>query len=265
MVNDILDFSKIQSDVELEKEHQDICTTIEKIMRSHQVLANEKNISISFIKEENLPLISYNTQSIERVMSNLITNAIKYSPDNSRVKIRAEIARDPNYIEVTVQDNGIGIAPEHQKMIFERFYRIENQVHTIKGTGLGLHLVKVAIEKHHNGKVFVNSKLNEGSTFGFWLPIDKSDVKEIPQQMPKDFIQKQGIEEYEIEKPDDYSKKVEHDAKIVGIKELPALEDENDNIEEKLVFNEINNPIKEENHQEEEKEEDWEITFEVRD
>ena len=72
---------------------------------------------------------------------------------------------------MTVEDKGIGIAPEHLDKIFDRFYRVENQVHTIKGTGLGLNLVKVAIEKHHQGKVFVKSKQNEGSTFGFWLPV----------------------------------------------------------------------------------------------
>ena len=271
MVNDILDFSKIQSDVELEKEKQDLTATIEKIIHSHKVLADEKSISVSFIKEDNLPAISYNTQSIERVMSNLITNAIKYSPNNSRVKIRAEIARDPNYVEVTVQDNGIGIAPEHQKMIFERFYRIENQVHTIKGTGLGLHLVKVAIEKHHNGRVFVNSKLNEGSTFGFWLPLDKADIKETEKaQTPKDFI-KENIEEYAVEKIEDYSKKMIHDSQVVGVKEVaPPVEEEK---EQKLLFEELNNPEKEESAKvtvpytepDEAKEEDWEITFEVRD
>ena len=121
MVNDILDFSRLQSDRTLEKEKQDITQTIDKIAKTHKVLADEKNISISFIKEDGLPQLSYNSQSIERVMSNLITNAIKYSPKDSRIKIRAEIARDPKYLEVTVEDNGMGIAPEHQKLIFERF------------------------------------------------------------------------------------------------------------------------------------------------
>ena len=264
MVNDILDFSKIQSDVELEKERQDICATIEKITHSHQVLADEKNISISFIKEENLPLISYNTQSIERVMSNLITNAIKYSPNDSRVKIRAEIASNPKYLEVTVQDNGIGIAPEHQKMIFERFYRIENQVHTIKGTGLGLHLVKVAIEKHHKGKVFVNSKVGEGSTFGFWLPLDSADIEQKEKvQTPQDYIKK-DIADFKIEKIDDYSKKIEHDSKVVGIDIPKTLEPLEDNKEEqKLVFDEIKESPEE--PQQKPVEDEWEITFEVRD
>ena len=74
-------------------------------------------------------------------------------------------------MEVSVEDHGIGIPEEHHKKIFDRFYRVENETHTIKGTGLGLHLVKVSVEKYHGGEVFVKSKVNEGSIFGFRLPI----------------------------------------------------------------------------------------------
>ena len=265
MVNDILDFSRLQSDKTLEMEKQDITSTIEKISNSHKVLADEKNISITFIKEDKLPQILYNSQSIERVMSNLITNAIKYSPNDSRIKIRAEISRDPNYLEVTVEDNGMGIAPEHQKMIFERFYRIENQVHTVKGTGLGLHLVKIAIEKHHGGKVFVKSKLNEGSTFGFWLPISKEEIV----QKSLEVVPKEVYQELKIEKLEDYNTKAKLDNEFVGIKEdLAELAKPN------LVFDELNpnnnNPIRKDNlisHaiKEENITDEWEISFEVRD
>ncbi len=286
MVNDILDFSKLQSDTELEKEKQDITKTIEKITQSHKVLADEKNISISFIKEDNLPELKYNTQSIERVLSNLLTNAIKYSPNNSRVKVRAEIARDPKYLEVTIEDNGIGISPEHQKMIFERFYRIENQVHTIKGTGLGLHLVKIAIEKHHQGKVFVKSKLNEGSTFGFWLPLDEADIKDISLKELKERSLNQietkkenSYQEYKIEKIEDYNKKTQLDNEFVGNNQKQKEENElqkpaplifeeikNENIEQIMKDNPIKKikdilPLEEKT----EKEDEWEITFEVRD
>lgn len=263
MVNDILDFSRIQSDAHLEKEKQDITKTIDKIVQSHKVLSEEKNIEIKVIKEDNLPLVSYNTQSIERVMSNLITNAIKYSKENTRVKIRAEIARDPRYLEVSVEDNGIGISPEHQKMIFERFYRIENQVHTIKGTGLGLHLVKVAIEKHHQGKVFVKSKLNEGSTFSFWLPLDESDKKE-SESKEKETIAKKEEEleprkneykEIEINKIEDYEQKKDHDAKFV----------ENETTSLEKVQNEISNNLNNINKPKKASKDDWEISFEVRD
>lgn len=287
MVNDILDFSKLQSDTVMEKEKQDITDTIEKIVQSHKVLADEKNIQITVIKEDNLPKVPYNTQAIERVVSNLITNAIKYSPNDSRVKIRAEIAKDPKYLEVTVEDNGIGIAPEHQKMIFERFYRIENQVHTVKGTGLGLHLVKVTIEKHHQGKVFVRSKLNEGSTFGFWLPIEEADVRDVSLKELKDKTLNEipvndnnRYQEYKIEKISDYTTKAELDAKFIGadaskmsqFKSKKTSSNENEN-KPSLVFDELNeqkkneNPIKQTDTTKKEtsKLDDWEITFEVRD
>ena len=273
MVNDILDFSRLQSDRTLEKEKQDITQTIEKIVKSHKVLADEKNISITFIKEDGLPNLSYNSQSIERVMSNLITNAIKYSPNDSRVKIRTEIARDSKYLEVTVEDNGMGISPEHQKMIFERFYRIENQVHTVKGTGLGLHLVKVAIEKHHQGQVFVKSKLNEGSTFGFWLPLDEADIKTPSNVRKEENNYHSEYREYKIEKLEDYNKKAQLDAQYVGQnkqKEEPKQEELDAPVG--LVFEEINNtkatnnPIKSSTLvQQATKDDEWEITFEVRD
>ncbi len=177
MVNDILDFSRLESgNVNVEKENCNIIPVIEQTLQSMQVLAEEKNVTFSLIKEPDLPEVPMNVSGIERVLNNLLSNAIKYSPENGRIKVRAELARDPNFIEVSVEDQGIGIPEEHQKKIFERFYRVENDTHTVKGTGLGLHLVKITIEKHHKGQVFVKSKPNEGSTFGFRLPIHPENI-----------------------------------------------------------------------------------------
>lgn len=178
MVNEILDFSRLESpNIDLHKEYTDIIPILEQTINSLKVLANEKGITFSIIKEPNLPQVPINTESIERAFKNLISNAIKYSPDGGKIKIRAEIARDPKYIEITIEDQGIGIPEEHQKKIFERFYRVENATHTIKGTGLGLHLVKITIEKHHQGQVFVTSTPNVGSTFGVRLPIKLEEPK----------------------------------------------------------------------------------------
>ena len=250
MVIDILDFSKLQNNVELEKTRQSIMPVIERSIEDHKILAQEKNITFSVIKEPNLPEVEFNEQSIERVLSNLVTNAIKYSPDNSRVKVRAEIAKDPKYLEVTVEDMGMGIAPEYQEKIFDRFFRIENATHTIKGTGLGLHLVKIAIEKHHGGKVFVRSKVGEGSTFGFWLPLSVEQKENEPQKEPVAAmnveIQKeaqQGQEEKVYKQPEvvtinDYETKAQKDAEFVDVKPEKPPVDPDDG---------------------------WEITFEVRD
>lgn len=179
MVNDILDFSRYESqNVKLEKSKQNIMEIIEDCVNQVQVLAKEHDLTISVMKEPDLPEIWLNIDSISRALMNIITNAIKYSPDGKRIKIRVERSRDGQYVEVSVEDQGPGIPEKYQKKIFDRFFRVENDTHTVKGTGLGLHLVKVTVEKHHNGQVFVQSKEGEGSTFGFRLPINITKEEE---------------------------------------------------------------------------------------
>ncbi len=170
MVNDILDFSRLEEEGDkLEMELQDITPIINLTVQSFKVLAQQKELTVTTAIESNLPRVLINSDTIERVMRNLLSNAIKYTEEGGRIKVRAELAEDGDAIEVSVQDTGIGIADEHLEHIFDRFYRVENEVHTVKGTGLGLHLVKTAIENHHSGEVFVKSQVGAGSTFGFRL------------------------------------------------------------------------------------------------
>ena len=131
-------------------------------------LTKEHNLKITVTEEKDIADFMFNYDGIERALTNLLSNAIKYSPDNGEIKVN--LKKSGEDIEITVTDQGCGIAPEHQKKIFDRFYRVENNIHTIKGTGLGLHLVKQTIEKYHNGKVFVSSQPGKGATFGFTLP-----------------------------------------------------------------------------------------------
>ena len=185
MVNDILDFSRYESqNIKLEKSKQNIMEIVEDCVNQVQVLAKEHDLTISIMKEPDLPELWLNIDSISRALMNILTNAIKYSPDGKRIKIRVERSRDGEYVEVSVEDQGPGIPEKYQKKIFDRFFRVENDAHTVKGTGLGLHLVKVTIEKHHHGQVFVQSKEGEGSTFGFRLPIN------IPQEEEDEYIPK---------------------------------------------------------------------------
>ena len=188
MVNDILDFSRYESqNIRLEKSKQNIMDIIEDCVNQVQVLAKEHDLTISIMKEPDLPEIYLNVDSISRALMNIVSNAIKYSPDGKRIKIRAERSRDGEFVEVSVEDQGLGIPEEYQKKIFDRFFRVENATHTVKGTGLGLHLVKVTIEKHHGGQVFVQSKEGEGSTFGFRLPI-KPTQEDIEEYIPKNML-----------------------------------------------------------------------------
>lgn len=188
MVNDILDFSRYESqNVRLEKTKQNIMEIVEDCVNQVQVLAKEHDLTISIMKEPDLPEIYLNIDSIQRALMNIVSNAIKYSPDGKRIKIRAERSRDGEYVEISVEDQGPGIPEQYQKKIFDRFFRVENATHTVKGTGLGLHLVKVTIEKHHHGQVFVQSKEGEGSTFGFRLPI-KPAPEDIEEYIPKNML-----------------------------------------------------------------------------
>ena len=173
MVNDILDFSRIESgNVCLKKEYSNINNLIEQNINSIKILAEEKNIKIEFIPYTDMPLVPINIESMDRVIRNLLSNAIKYSCEGKNISVKTGISEDKNNIWYSIQDQGIGIAKEHLDKIFDRFYRVENATHTIKGTGLGLHLVKITVEKHHNGKVTVESKENEGSTFTVTLPLN---------------------------------------------------------------------------------------------
>ena len=174
MVNDILDFSKLEADTKIEKQILDISSTIERTLTGLKVLADEKNMEIFLIKQDELPEIPYNEEAIERVMNNLVTNAIKYSPEKSKIEITVGLTEDNNFVKVSVKDEGIGIEKDALDRVFDRFYRTENTTHTIKGTGLGLHLVKMAIEKQHGGKVFVESEVGVGSTFSFIIPVNET-------------------------------------------------------------------------------------------
>lgn len=208
LVNDILDFSRMDSvNVKLEKKQWNIVSIIEDCVNSMQVLTQDKNLTFSIMKEPDLPEVFLNEGSIERALKNLLSNAIKYSPNTGRIKIRAERARMGEFVEVSIEDQGPGISEEYQGKIFDRFFRVENDTHTIKGTGLGLHLVKISVEKHHQGQVFVQSKLNEGSTFGFRLPInppveeeneDHADYQ-LPEEVQPETISTQEVFEDEWE------------------------------------------------------------------
>ena len=177
MVNDILDFSRMEANAQMEKSLNSVYEVVDTCVSQVQALTKERNLKITVTKDDGIPEFLFNYDGIERALTNLLSNAIKYSPDNGEIKVN--LTKTDNNAEITVTDQGCGIAPEFQKKIFDRFYRVENNIHTVKGTGLGLHLVKQTIEKYHNGKVFVNSAVGQGSTFGIILPIKTIETAKI--------------------------------------------------------------------------------------
>jgi len=173
LVNDILELSRLESpNTKIQMMLQDVYPAIEYALKSVIVLAEKKSIKLIKDIEENLPELNINQENIERILINLISNAIKYTPGNGMVKL--SVNKEDENISFKIIDNGIGIDEEDLSLIFERFYRVENKVHTIKGTGLGLTIVKKSIEQH-GGKISVRSNLGEGSIFEFVLPIPKEE------------------------------------------------------------------------------------------
>lgn len=187
LVNDVLELSRLESpSTKIQLSLQDVYPSINYALKSTMVLANKKSIKLLTDIREDLPLLNINQEYIERILINLISNAIKYTPGNGTVKLTVKEENDLVLFQVI--DNGIGIQEDHIPLIFERFYRIENKVHTIKGTGLGLTIVKKSIEQH-GGKISVRSKLGEGSIFEFTIPIpEQADISKI-----KDFKKKPQI------------------------------------------------------------------------
>ncbi|MBQ8668457.1 HAMP domain-containing protein [bacterium] len=176
MVNDILDFSRLDSNAKIEKSENDISQLVDSCVSQVEVLLKDNNLKIDIQKDNEFPLLMFNYDAIARALTNYLSNAIKYAPKDSTITVKLFNEIDKNQVTVTVKDEGCGIAPEHQKKVFERFFRVENKTHSVKGTGLGLHLVKTTIEKHHYGNVFVQSQVGQGSTFGFSLPVDLSKL-----------------------------------------------------------------------------------------
>lgn len=171
LVNDVLELSRIEEgDREIEFAALPMREACEYAMRALNMMARDREIELALNIGENVPLVPMNRESIERVIINLLTNAIKYTPVGGRIDLIVHYLPESKEVGVHIKDNGIGIPEDCLEQIFDRFYRVEKKVHTIKGTGLGLTIVKKIVEKH-DGRVTVESAIGQGSTFSFFLPV----------------------------------------------------------------------------------------------
>jgi signal transduction histidine kinase len=136
----------------------------------YQLHAQRDDIALHLSIPDQLPLALADSSLIGRVLDNLVTNAIKYT--KTKGEIRIEALQTDDWLEVRVQDDGQGIREEYQESIFNKFAQLpaDSNGSIRQGVGLGLTFCRLAIEAH-NGRIWVNSSLNQGSTFHFTLPI----------------------------------------------------------------------------------------------
>lgn len=150
---------------------------VTKMFDNFTLLANEKNIQFRLNTPSEEIFLHYDPEKMEEILSNLFSNAIKYSTQNDKVEVR--ITELQETIQLEVEDTGQGIAPEHIGLVFDRFFREQNE-NVIKGTGIGLSITKQLVELH-KGEISVSSELNIGSNFKLILKKGKShfDPKQI--------------------------------------------------------------------------------------
>ena len=175
LINDILDLSKIEAGrMELEPTTFHLPSAIENALTLVRERAQRHGITLRRTVDERLGMIDADERKVKQVLLNLLSNALKFTPEGGRIDVRAA-ARD-DAVEISVTDTGVGIAPEDQATVFEEFRQVGSVAKKVEGTGLGLAISRKFIELH-GGRIWVESQLGQGSTFAFTLPlsIDQHD------------------------------------------------------------------------------------------
>jgi len=172
LINDILDLSKIEAGrMELELTDFDLSTAIENALMLIRERAGRRSIALHTNIDSRLGQIQADERKVRQVVLNLLSNAIKFTPEGGRIDVGA-VSKD-GFVEVSVSDTGIGIAPEDQEKVFEEFRQVGTAAKKVEGTGLGLTLCRKFVELH-GGKIWVKSELGVGSTFAFTLPLHRA-------------------------------------------------------------------------------------------
>lgn len=168
LVSEILDFRKVQNGkMKLHLSDFDLTQCMQQWIGLFAISAQKKNINLQLEAPESIPMRA-DHDKLERICYNLLTNAMKYTPNGGKITFAASVEGDK--VKIMVSDNGIGIAPDEQAYIFNRFYQAKNAG---QGTGIGLALVKAFTDLHH-GEATVESKEGEGSSFIIIMPLSQA-------------------------------------------------------------------------------------------
>ena len=173
LINDILDLSKIEAGrMELELTDFHLPTAFDNALTLVRERAGRRSITLEMSVDERLGEVRADERKIRQVVLNLLSNAIKFTPEGGCVEVVA-MQKDGS-VEVSVSDNGVGIAPEDLEVVFEEFRQVGTAEKKAEGTGLGLTLCRKFIELH-GGKIWVKSQIGVGSTFTFTIPVRRGE------------------------------------------------------------------------------------------
>ncbi|MBE7552294.1 MAG: response regulator [Anaerolineales bacterium] len=169
LINDLLDLSRIEAGIDLELSALDLDRLATEVVAEFQETAGSKRQQLVYHSPGQPILVVGNGLRLKQVLSNLIGNALKYTPEGGR--IQAMTQRSDTQVLLKVEDNGLGIPPADLPFVFDKFYRVKHEDRAeIQGTGLGLAICKSIIEKY-GGSIWVESQYQQGSSFTFSLPL----------------------------------------------------------------------------------------------
>ncbi len=173
LINDLLDLSKLEAGkMEVRRKRMAINNVIQEVIDSLNNWARSKNITLEKRIEDMLPDVEIDPDRLAQVLTNLVGNAVKFTPNDGKITLEAKLSDGKKELEVSVKDTGIGIAPEDLPKIFSKFYQCggDRMISDVNGTGIGLSIAKEIVELH-GGKVWVESEKNQGARFIFTLPL----------------------------------------------------------------------------------------------
>jgi two-component system NtrC family sensor kinase len=167
LVSDLLDLGRIEAGLDSTHEETPISVLARYAVESMRVPAEAKGLSMELDVDDDLPMVNGDPIRLRQMIGNLLENAVKYTPSGGQVCLEAN--SEDSQIILRVLDDGPGIPPSDQPYLFDKFYRASNIPADVPGTGLGLSIVKSIVD-HHNGRIWVDSQMGEGTVFTVVLP-----------------------------------------------------------------------------------------------
>ena len=178
LVNDLLDASKLESGtLRLDITAVDLRSLVDELREMMEPLAREKGLTLKERLAPQLPPVAADRAKLQRILLNLLSNALKFTPKGGTVEILAE--QTDSHVRIAISDTGVGVAPEDMARLFDKYEQARSRAtRSEKGTGLGLYITKQLVELH-GSKIIVDSQLGRGSTFSFTLPAAQGSLKTI--------------------------------------------------------------------------------------
>jgi signal transduction histidine kinase len=171
LINDVLDSSRMEEkQLPLTKTEVNFGSLVKAYLESIEALRKKYNVSFKLDFAKDLPPVSLDESMLQRVLANIITNSMKFTPAGGAITIATRYMASDKQIECSIEDTGIGIPKEHLEKIFDKFFQGSGLDKTRKGQGLGLAFCRLAVESH-GGRIWAESEEGKGSKFVFRLPL----------------------------------------------------------------------------------------------